>query len=135
MILQEYIKIKNRWEISTCWEDSPMSVLLENESPSNLIPFWKQREASLEYYNRMIKTIREQIKREIEECEKRLKLIIKSKSLKEIRKIEKLTAIYIHSNDLDTIKGQLIIWYKTKIRNDKRELDPYSRSWCETEIL
>lgn len=129
MILQEYRKIKRRWELSTCWKDSPLSILAENNNESDLIPFWRQKQASLEYYNRLIKIMENELKKEIAQCEERLKIIIKSKNLKELRKIEKLTAIYIHSNDFETIKGRLMVWYKTKIKHDKQELGSSSHYW------
>lgn len=128
MILTAYRKIRDQWLKSTSWENSPMSCLLEQKKC--LIPFYRQKKISVEYYNRQILVLEYNLRKEIRQCKARLELIKETKNLKELNKYRELAATNIYSDDFDYIKGRLIIWYKTKIKHDEKELFKDSQSQC-----
>ena len=66
MILTNYIDLKHKWEISTCWENSPLKELAKNIGVKNLTTFDIHKKIGINYYNLMVSIL-------IKKCVERLK--------------------------------------------------------------
>lgn len=73
MILTDYKDLKQKWKNSTCWEDSPLKELLENNGSKNLVSFNIYRKDIIDYYNRMINICIKNIQNEIKKYKEKNK--------------------------------------------------------------
>lgn len=135
MILTDYKDLKQKWKNSTCWEDSPLKELLENNGSKNLVSFNIYRKDIVDYYNRMINICIKNIQNEIKKYKEKINKIKKSKNKKELQENIGVSTFYMDSIDFDTIKYFLIHTYTTKIKHYEQELgtDSYNRS--ESQIF
>lgn len=128
MILTNYINLKRHWEISTCWENSPIKEWVKNNNNKNLVPFNIYKKDIINFYNHIIDICIENIKNEIKKYEEQIDKIKKSKDKKELQKIANVSPYYMDNTDFDTIKHFLIHWYQTKIKHYEQELN--TSSYC-----
>ena len=135
MILTGYIDLKHKWEISTCWENSPLKKLTKNIGVKNLTSFYIYRKIVINYYNRMISVLIKDMKNEIKENKEKVNKIKKSKNKKELQKIVSVFPCFIESADFDDTKRVLIDWYQTKIKHYEEELNTSSCSRNKSQIL
>ena len=87
MTLTSYIDLKHKWEISTCWENSPLKELAKNIGVKNLTSFDIHRKIVINYYNHMISVLIKDMKNEIKESKEKINKIKKSKKKKELQKL------------------------------------------------
>ena len=132
MILTGYIDLKHKWEISTCWENSPLKELVKNIGVKNLTSFDIHKKIVINYYNRMINVLIKDMENEIKESKEKINKIKKSKDKKELQKIVSIFPCFIESMDFDDTKRFLIHWYQTKIKHYKEELNTSS---CSRRII
>lgn len=132
MILTSYIDLKHKWEISTCWENSPLKELAKNIGVKNLTSFDIHKKIVINYYNRMINVLIKDMENEIKESKEKINKIKKSKNKKELQKIVSVFPCFIESMDFNTIKHFLIHWYQTKIKHYEEELNTSS---CSRRII
>ena len=135
MILTSYIDLKHKWEISTCWENSPLKELAKNIGIKNLPSFDIHKKIVINYYNRMISILIKDMKNEIKESEEKVNKIKKSKDKKELQKIVSIFPCFIESTDFNDIKHVLINWYQTKIKHYEEELNTSSYCRGKAQIL
>lgn len=127
-MLANYINLKRHWEISTCYENSPIKELVKNNNNKNLAPFNICRKDIIDYYNCIIDICIKNIKSEIKKYEEKINKIKKSKDKKELQEIVNVSSYYMDNTDFDTIKHFLIHWYQTKIKHYEQELN--ASSYC-----
>lgn len=135
MILISYIDLKHKWEISTCWENSPLKELAKNIGIKNLTSFNIHKKIVINYYNRMISVLIKDMKNEIKESKEKVNKIKKSKDKKELQKIVSVFPCFIESMDFDDTKRFLIHLYQTKIKHYKEELNTSSYCSSKSQIL
>lgn len=135
MILTGYIDLKHKWEISTCWENSPLKELSKNIGFKNLISFYIYRKIVINYYNRMISILIKDMKNEIKESKEKVNKIKKSKDKKELKKIVSVFPCFIENTDFNDTKHVLIDWYQTKIKHYEQELNTSSYCRGKSQIL
>ena len=83
-MLANYINLKRNWEISTCYENSPIKELVNNNNnKKNLVPFNIYRKDIINFYNSIIDICIENIKNEINKYEEKINKIKKSTDKKE----------------------------------------------------
>ena len=131
MILTDYIDLKHKWEISTCWENSPLKESAKNIGFKNLTSFYIYRKIVINYYNRMISALIKDMKNEIKEIKEKINKIKKSKNKKELQKIVSVFPCFIESTDFNDTKCVLIHWYQTKIKHYEEELN--TSSYCRSK--
>lgn len=127
-MLANYINLKHHWEISTCYENSPIKELVKNNNNKNLVPFNIYRKDIINFYNRIIDICIENIKNEIKKYKEKINKIKKSKDKKELQEIVNVSSYYMDNTDFNTIKHFLIHWYQIKIKNYEEELNTSSYS-------
>lgn len=132
MILTSYIDLKHKWNISTCWENSPLKELAKNIDIKNLPSFDIHRKIVINYYNRMISVLIKEMENEIKESKEKVNKIKKSKNKKELQKIVSIFPCFIESTNFDDTKRVLIDWYQTKIKHYEEELNTSS---CNIRII
>ena len=132
MILTGYIDLKHKWEISTCWENSPLKEFVKDIGVKNLTSFDIHKKIVTNYYNRMINVLIKDMENEIKESKEKINKIKKSKDKKELRKIVSVFPCFIESTDFDDTKRFLIHWYQIKIKHYKEELNTSS---CSRRII
>lgn len=135
MILTNYINLKRHWEISTCWENSPIKEWVKNNNNKDLVPFNIYKKDIINFYNHIIDICIENIKNEIKKYEEQIDKIKKSKDKKELQKIANVSSCYMDNTDFDTIKHFLIHWYQTKIKHYEQELNTSSYCRCKSQIF
>lgn len=135
MILTSYIDLKHKWEISTCWENSPLKELAKDIGIKNLTSFNIHKKIVINYYNRMISVLIKDMKNEIKESKEKVNKIKKSKDKKELQKIISVFPCFIESMDFDDTKRFLIHWYQTKIKHYEEELNTSSYYRGKSQIL
>ena len=135
MILTSYIDLKHKWEISTCWENSPLKELAKNIGVKNLTSFNIHRNIVINYYNHMISVLIKDMKNEIKESKEKINKIKKSKDKKELQKIVSIFSCFIESMDFNDTKHFLINWYQTKIKHYEEELNISSYCRGKSQIL
>lgn len=135
MILTSYIYLKHKWEISTCWENSPLKELAKDIGIKNLTSFNIHKKIVINYYNRMISVLIKDMENEIKESKEKVNKIKKSKDKKELQKIVSVFPCFIESTDFDDIKRVLIHWYQTKIKHYEEELNTSSYCRDKSQIL
>lgn len=130
-MLVNYINLKRHWEISTCWENSPLKELVKNNNNKNLVSFNIYRKDIINFYNCIIDICIKNIKSEIKKYEEQINKIKKSKDKKELQEIVNVSSYYMDNTDFDTIKHFLIHWYQTKIKHYEQELN--TSSYCRSK--
>ena len=135
MILTSYIDLKHKWEILTCWENSPLKELAKDIGIKNLTSFDIHKKIVINYYNRMISVLIKDMENEIKESKEKVNKIKKSKDKKELQKIVSIFPCFIESMNFDNTKRFLIHWYQTKIKHYKEELNTSSCSKNKFQIL
>lgn len=135
MILTSYIDLKHKWEISTCWENSPLKELAKNIGVKNLTSFDIHKKIVINYYNRMISILIKNMENEIKESKEKVNKIKKSKDKKELQKIVSVFSCLIESMDFNDTKHFLIYWYQTKIKHYEEELNTSSYCRGKSQIL
>ena len=135
MILTNYINLKRHWEISTCWENSPIKELVKNNNNKSLVPFNIYRKDTINFYNHIIDICIENIKNEIKKYEEQIDKIKKSKDKKELQEIVNVSSYYMDNTDFNTIKHFLIHLYQTKIKHYEQELNTSSYCRGKSEIF
>ena len=135
MTLTSYIDLKHKWEISTCWENSPLKELAKNIGVKNLTSFYIYRKIVINYYNHMISVLIKDMKNEIKESKEKINKIKKSKDKKELQKIVSIFSCFIESMDFNDTKHFLIDWYQIKIKHYEEELNTSSYCRSKSQIL
>ena len=134
-MLANYINLKRHWEISTCYENSPIKELVKNNNNKNLVPFNIYRKDIINFYNRIIDICIENIKNEIKKYEEKINKIKKLKDKIELQEIVNVSSYYMDNTDFDTIKYFLIHLYQTKIKHYEQELNISSYCRSKSQIL
>ena len=134
-MLANYINLKRHWEISTCYENSPIKELVKNNNNKNLVSFNIYRKNIINFYNRIIDICIENIKNEIKKYEEKINKIKKSKDKIELQEIINVSSYYMDNTDFDTIKYFLIHLYQTKIKYYEQELNTSSYCRGKSQIL
>ena len=135
MTLTSYIDLKHKWEISTCWENSPLKELAKNIGVKNLTSFDIHKKIVINDCNRMISVVIKDMKNEIKESKEKVNKIKKSKDKKELQKIVSIFSCFIESADFNDTKRVLIYWYQTKIKHYEEELNTSSYCRSEAQVL
>ena len=134
-MLANYINLKLHWEISTCYENSPIKELEKNNNNKDLVSFNIYRKDIINFYNRIIDICIENIKNKIKKYEEKINKIKKSKDKKELQENKNVSSYYMHNTDCDTIKYFLIHLYQTKIKYYEQELNTSSYCRGKSKIL
>lgn len=135
-MLANYINLKRHWEISTCYENSPIKEFVKNNNNNkSLVSFNIYRKDIINFYNCIIDICIGNIKNEINKYEEKINKIKKSKDKKELQEIVNVSSYYMDNTDFNTIKHFLINWYQTKIKHYEEELNTSSYCRGKSQIL
>lgn len=70
-MLANYINLKRHWEISTCYENSPIKEMVKNNNNKKLVPFNIYRKDIINFYNCIIDICIENIKMKLRNTKKK----------------------------------------------------------------